>query len=304
MENPGFLKIAGMLALFCVGLNVACAEPQPQPTDSIEAALKSIKPVQPCDKGKRAKPKPVNFVNAPVPKPDLACAVLPDEVAKLSKNSEALLVDTRSQADFADYHIDGAMNIGPVDLRGKLFLSDKSLVLVGSGKAEQQLYIECNRLKAAGFKHVRVLRGGLPAWLTSGHRVVGQSSDLSQLMTLTPEELWQESQFKPNLVYITANYKALHKQIKGSIVINAEEPEAIQAKIKHHLKQANTRAIAAVILVSSRQYDTDALSLAISPVPLLVYSGTAEAYSNYLAQQPAVWAAYANGPKQPSGCRR
>jgi rhodanese-related sulfurtransferase len=299
---PILLNIAGAALWFFVGINLAYAGSQP--IDGIETILKDNNPAQPCGRDKPSKPKPVNFISVQEVKPDMDCAIMPNELAQQSHQPDTLLADTRSQSDYAGYHIDGAVNINPVQLRSKPFLSDKAVMLIGDGKSERQLYIECKRLITAGYKRVRVLRGGMLAWLSTGHVVAGQSPDPRQLGTLSPEELWQASQFKPNLIFITTGQKALHKQIKGSVFVSSEQPETIQATIKQHIRHANSRFVATVILVTGKLFNSDALSRAISPVPLLVYSGTAEAYGNHLSQQVAVWDAYAHGPKQPPGCRR
>jgi hypothetical protein len=114
--------------------------------------------------------------------------------------------------------------------------------------------------------------------------------------------LWIESRFESNLVLVAAGRKTLQKQIKGSILIPDEKPQTIQSEINKHRRQRTSAPLAAVVLVADKGTDFQTLSEAIKPVPLLVYSETAEAFERQVAQQTAVWAAQARGPKQPPRC--
>ena len=74
------------------------------------------------------------------------------------------------------------------------------------------------------------------------------------------------------------------------------------ATLQTAIKQRGKKPLAAVVLVTSAAGGTSSLAdlrQAIQPIPLLAYTGTAEAYTRQLAQQNAVWAAQARGPKKP-----
>jgi rhodanese-related sulfurtransferase len=215
-----------------------------------------------------------------------------------------VLVDTRSATDFTGFHIDGAMNISPSELRSKTFLIKKSVVLMGNGKAEREQYIDCKRLKSNGFKQVKVLHGGMPSWLASGQAVLGLAPNIAQLTRMTPSELWIESQFESNLVLVTSSQKVLQSQLKNSVLLSDENPKTIQKAIENYRKHSKSEVLAAVVLVSDKGQDFQTLIQTIKTVPLLVYYETAEAFAQYVAQQNAVWMAQARGPKQPSGCKR
>ena len=65
-------------------------------------------------------------------------------------------------------------------------------------KAERVLYEACAELKKIGFRQVRVLRGGLMAWLTYAQPIIGRPPGEDTLAQLSPAELWAESQFGAN----------------------------------------------------------------------------------------------------------
>ncbi len=275
------------------------------PATSVQDALKNIKQFDgSCSRKDAIKPKTPALVQVAEVKPDLSCAIAPKDLAHHLQSPDTVLVDTRSATDFANFHIDGAMNISPSELRSKTFLSKKSVVLMGNGKAEREQYIDCKRLKSNGFKQVKVLHGGMPSWLISGQAILGLAPNTAQLTRLTPSDLWIESQFEANLVLVTSGQKVLQNQLKDSVLLSDENPKTIQKAIEYQRKQSKSGNLAAVVLVSDKGFDFQTLSQAIKPLPLLVYYETAEAFTQYVVQQNTVWTAQARGPKQPSGCGR
>jgi rhodanese-related sulfurtransferase len=304
MANQGRWNLAGVVLLL-VWVNMTPALAQSRPATSVQEALKGIKPsASPCKRADAKPLKPPKHTQMTELTPDLSCAITPNSLAQQLKSPKLQLIDTRSAEAFNNYRIDGAMNISAAELRSKPFLSDKIPVLVGDGKAERELYIECRRLKASGFRQAKVLRGGMPAWLASEQQTAGQPPNLEPLTALTPSELWVESQFQANLIVITKDQEALHKQIPGSLLVSDTTTQTLKSALNKHRKSTKTGIPSTVILVAGNNSDYQTLSQALKPTPLLTYTGTAQAYANHLAQQSAVWAAHARRPKQPPGCRR
>ena len=232
-------------------------------------------------------------------RPDLSCAIAPAELTGLLKRPDTVMADVRPAADFAAAHIDGAMNLTAAELRTKQFLKPKTVVLIGSGKAERERYLDCARLKASGFQHTKVLRGGMPAWLSSGQAILGRTPDAANMGLLSPGELWAETRFNANLVLLTANSKGLSHEWPSATTIPDVSLAAVQAAIR---QRGNKSPLASVVLVTADgkvAASLPSLRQAIQPVPLLAYTGSADAYTRQLAQQQAVWDAQARGPKKP-----
>lgn len=282
----------------------AIAEPHmtPEVVELLKNAKLAANTCKQNQENKTSEPQKLSAVVAI--KPELPCAILPAELHRLRQSANTALVDTRTTNEYAQFHIDGAMNINASELRGKVFLQDKMLVLIGNGKSEQELYIHCKRLKSNGYKQVKVLWGGMPTWLAAGLGVLGQPPTLAELTKLTAAELWIESQFAANLTLVSNSHGALQKHLRGSLLVADEKPKIIQAAAKQHTKKSKSGALASVILVASKNTDIQAISRAIKLVPLLVYSELPEVFTDQLTQQSAVWSAHARGPKQPSGCSR
>ena len=328
------LLMLGFLAFF----NVLAQTPS---ATSLPPAFKNLQPAaSECkrqDAAPQTEPKPTKVDTV---RPDLSCAIAPTELSVLLKRPDTVLADIRPAADYAAYHINGAMNLTAPALRSKRFLKTKTVVLIGDGLVERELYADCARLKASGFKQTKVLRGGLPVWLSSGQAVLGRPPDTTKTALLGPVELWAEARFDANLMLVAANRKDLLHELPSATTI----PDVNLAAVQTAIKQRGKKPLAAVVLVASaadgqanlisvengvqglpcenpqtparqalhsncRQTPASdsiaqSASLAnlrqtLSPIPLLAYTGTAEAYTRQLAQQNAIWTALARGPKKP-----
>lgn len=248
-------------------------------------------------------PRSVSELGAATITADLSCAVSVPEVANLRNGNAAFLVDTRSPKDFEAVHIDGALNATPAEVRSKTFLRDRTLVLVGSGKAEQELYAACAELKSRGFPHVKVLRGGLPVWQALGQATVGRGSDGAVPPSLSTAELWLEAQFDANLVLVTPSRAVLRDQLPHAMPlaqVNASSIKSVLDRRRRELKNAPLSAVVLVTEGSTMGADTRrALMASMAPVPLLVYTQSAEVFMREMRQQQLSWTALAHGPKQP-----
>jgi len=286
------------LLYFCL-FTIGNALGQNPPNVSLPSALSNIQPASSeClrkDAAPTAMPKPAK---EDAVRPDLACAIAPTELSGPLKRPDTLMADVRPAADYAAFHINGAMNLTAAELRSKPYLRNKTVVLIGNGQAERELYADCARLKASGFKKPKVLRGGLPVWLSSGQAVLGRTPDATKTALLGPGELWAEARFDANLVLVSAERQGLLPELPSATAI----PDASLATLQTAIKQRGKKPLAAVVLVTSAADGTASLAnlrQAIQPIPLLAYTGTAEAYTRQLAQQNAVWTAQAHGPKKP-----
>lgn len=289
-----------------IGLLATCsAFAQTQSGAPMPEALKNIKPTASvCLREAAVSPKARAFAKMDeAARPDLSCAIAPAELSRLLKRPDTVLIDVRNATDYAAFHIEGVLNTTVSELHIKRFLRGKTVVLIGSGKAERELYTACTRLKTHGFRQVKVLHGGMPSWLSFGQAVLGRVPNAAQLARLTPSELWIESRFDANLLLVARSQEEIQRQLSSSMLIPDESPAAVQAAIERRRKQPKKAPLAAVVLVTAAGSDNETvqrLRQAIQPIPLLVYTNTADAYAHQLAQQKAVWAAQARGPKQPA----
>jgi len=270
--------------------------------NELPEALKDIKQSSGmCWREDMAKPGKSSPSPAQDLRPDLSCGITPTELAGLHDRADATLIDVRPLAERELFRIGGTLSMTASELRTKSVLRGKNLVLIGDGKAERELYAACADLKARGFARTRVLRGGMPSWLAHGGAVQGSAPDLLQSQRLSSSQLWGESQFDANLVLMTVEQQALQGRLPFALPVADASPAAVQSVIERRRKELRNAPLAAVILVTSTSTTDEVLkrlTQALRPVPLLVYTESAETYSRQFAQLKATWEAQAKGPKR------
>jgi len=297
-RRPAWIASALLLAMAPAGSQTL------RPGSALPDALKDVKPSTGiCRRDDFTAPGSAALRGAAEPRPDLACRLGVDQWARLAGEPQTTLVDVRSAPERELATLDGALPLTAAQLAGKPFLKDKTLVLLGNGKAERELYVACSTLKAQGFRDVRVLQGGMPAWLASGRPVLSRNALANEVPHLSAPELWLESHFDANLVLAVPGQARVQAALpQARVIANAGLP-AIQSALAAQRKATKNRAVAAVVLVVAPEMpaaDLLALRSALAPLPLLVYADGADAYARQMKQQQQVWTAQARGPKQPA----
>jgi rhodanese-related sulfurtransferase len=292
------------LLILLAGCVLGPALAQTAPVNRLPDALKDIKPAlgscRPDDApGKGSVSRTLTRKETA---PDLACAVSAAELSSL-KLPDTVMIDTRPASDYAQFRIDGALNLGAAELRSKTYLRKRPLVLIGDGKGERELYVACAELKRQGFKQVRVLRGGMASWLAHDQAVVGRAPSPERLIRLSAAELWRESQFEANVVLVADNRESMLADLPFSAALGQQNAETIRTALEQQRKGRGDAHFASVVLVLDAELSAEQaarLQHALRPAPVLAYAETREALNRYVATQKAIWAAQARGPKQPN----
>lgn len=95
-------------------------------------------------------------------------------VALLDNEKKPLVLDVRSRAARADGIIPGAIPAHPMEMHPTLAHHDRDaeIVIYCACPNEATAAVAANHLKAAGFKRIRPLLGGIEAWSLAGHPLV------------------------------------------------------------------------------------------------------------------------------------
>jgi rhodanese-related sulfurtransferase len=218
---------------------------------------------------------------------------------------DTVLIDVRTAADFQTFHIADAINVDASVVKSKAFWRGKQVILIGSGKSEGELYAACTELKSRGFAKVRVLRGGLAAWIAAGQSVAGHPPSLAEMIQLSAIELWQESRFVDNVVLQSAARPDMADPLAAPVVVPQTTASAIKQVLARRAIELKNAPFATLIVVAEPGLTPAAqaaLAHELMPLPALIYTDSATAYVKQMAVQEKVWTAHARGPKQPPGC--
>lgn len=233
--------------------------------------------------------------------PDLSCALGVNEASPLLDEARTRFVDIRKQDQFEAFHINGALNMDVGQLVTKSYLRDSSLVLLGDGKSERELYLACTRLKQAGFHDVHVLQGGMTAWIAQNQPILGQAPSLPQLMRLAPAELLQESHFSNNLFVIVGREAVWKGKLPAASLLVVKPGQTLAAALKQRQKVKKS-TIASLVVIGSewREVQRQVENLRIQgQVPVLIFIGTPEEYQAAITTQKEILAAKNRPPPQP-----
>lgn len=270
--------------------------------DQLPEAIRGIKPAAAVCSRDDVGVKPTAASLAPEVRPDLRCALDVPAVASLRVRSDVALIDLRPSSEFQAFHIDGALNLSRSELHAKPYWRSKTAVLVGDGRAERELYVECARLHQIGYRDVHVLHGGIPQWLAQGEPVFGRAPSFGKLARLSAEALWLEARNPDNLVVLSKEQGDLEKELPFSVVLPKTTSEAIEAIIARRRRELKDAPLTAVVLATEptiTDEQIEHLRQALLSTPLLVYAGTRKSFIRQTAVQKAVWLAHERGPKRP-----
>ncbi|HEY0065194.1 MAG TPA: rhodanese-like domain-containing protein [Telluria sp.] len=295
------MRIAGAAVLLLLAAPGQCADTPPKAADDgMPAILKGIaQATGACRVGDGG---PALHSALGGAKPDFGCGVLVATARQVLQRPEAVAIDLRPAGEFEHYHVDGAIQASLSDLTSKPYWRDKTVLLMGNGKSERELYSACATLKKT-YKEVLVLRGGVPMWLFSGASVAGRAPAPSALVRLAAPELWLETQNEGTLVVLSKSQSALEADIAFARPLPETSAAAIIEVIDKRRKANKKTPLSAIVLVAEADFSDDkivALQRSL-PAPLLVYTGGREAYKQQMKTQLAIWLAHSKGPKQ-LGC--
>ena len=210
-------------------------------------------------------------------------------------------VDVRAAADARAAPVPGALAIPLAELRTKTFLQNTPVVLIGSGRDDADLARACGELKRAGFQQVKLLRGGIRAWVGDQRPVLADAAVLQNLDLIGPGEFHRQASGAPWLVLgidlgptegTTVAMATLERIDAGGDAARALA--AISRRQSEIARMsANERPNAIVIVTSDEANATRLRDMVRSGGrgDVLILQGGVAGYQAFLAQQQSIAAA-------------
>jgi rhodanese-related sulfurtransferase len=158
------------------------------------------------------------------------------ELAILSKQNAAIIVDVRSPQEFAAFKIPGSINV-PLPLLGKFpFPAGKVAVISGSGLNDGQLLSSLTKEK------IKILRGGIRSWILSGQSIAGQLSKTRHQSGLVGFEQLARIEYQMMPMLLVAEQQANSLMPLGSLIVTTKD------RLLEKLKELETRDSPILIL--------------------------------------------------------
>lgn len=123
------------------------------------------------------------------------CLVSVAEAHRQVAQHKAMLIDIRLAEDFGRISIPGSVSMPGYALRTKVYLRDKSIILVEDGHSYGGQERLCDALRQSGYRDVRILEGGLRAWQDSAGKLTGDDEDVQALSMMRPLDFARERQY-------------------------------------------------------------------------------------------------------------
>jgi rhodanese-related sulfurtransferase len=210
-------------------------------------------------------------------------------------------IDVRAAADSRAAPIPGALAIPLVELRSKSFLQSSPIVLIGSGRDDADLAHACGELRRAEFQQVKLLRGGIRAWVSARRPVMADGGVMQNLDLIAAGDLHRQASAAPWLMLgidlplsdaLPAAMASLQQvDARNSPARALDAVRRRQAELAHLEKSAQPNAI---VLVARDDASATKLRDAVRGAGLedvLVLQGGMAGYRAFLSQQQSIAAA-------------
>ena len=207
----------------------------------------------------------------------------PETVKRFRQKQGLVLVDVRAAADRSLAGIPGAMHIPLAFLKTKTFLKGRPVVLVGSGHDSVDLLAAGRDLNAQGFK-MRVLAGGIQAWLAAQGPLTGNPAALIPKREMRPEAFYREKNIADRpVLLVTAGQDRTEEDAILPFAIRISL-ETKPADIKKKIGTASVDLPPLICTPDGRGHDRIAAKFAQAGCgPVLFLEGGLAAYRAYLA---------------------
>ncbi len=227
-------------------------------------------------------------------------------------------VDTRSKEEFEKARIPGSLHMELYSIKTKGFLKEKDIVIVDDGFRLEAPLSECMRLKKeAGFKSVRVLYGGIQAWMDAGGKIEGTNACTPAKHTFKePLLLYEERDMADWVVLDLFGEKERIKRLfpKWSVVTipSAKDRNKIEKSLKKAINSTRKKKgdLVRYLVFLNGTDAKDILSKVDGDHLVFAYEGTLSSYESFLKKQTQILKAKSEierkrekeGLRKPCGC--
>jgi hypothetical protein len=196
----------------------------------------------------------------------------------------------------------GAINLPMSEIKTKTYLTNRTLLIYGTGRADPLLDELCSDLKGRGFRNTRIISGGVMALAKANAGLaVSADVDMRSLGTLSALDLFAEVNSNDNMI-ISVSPSFSNKDVEAKqIRLDAPlTPENLISVVRKGLGRQAKDSIKRLVLVGVNRVDPAALSAVVSSPkidwPVFFYTLDSASYAGSIKGLNALWAKKAKGP--------
>lgn len=241
-------------------------------------------------------------VSEPIVRKDASCYIDAARAVELAKDPGTVSIDTRGKDDYVRLHVPEAINLPMSEIKTKAYLSSRTLLIYGSGRADPSLEETCVSLKGQGFRNAKIVAGGVLAWTKlTRDLLASQDFDIGALSELSAEELFAEVRSSDTvIVNLSRRFRSADIEPRQIVLEGPLTTESLISAL--HKKAAgvaksDVRRVVLVGVESVNPVDLNAvLSSAKIEWPVFYYAGDAARYEASVKTLNALWSKKDKGP--------
>lgn len=217
-------------------------------------------------------------------------------------NSSVLVIDTRPLIDFNKYSIENSLNMSAEGIQTKNYWKEREIYLIGGDKFDLPLLAVADRLHETGFTNVKVVAGGINAWINKGLPVIGNPPNANQLVQLSPQDIWMSRKDPTALYILDSDYEQFAKFFDHSLVLNNISVKNLNKDIQGYQNFQPKMKLSKVYLLTN---STNIDNLSISEFnryglyTVFLFNSKPIFLSNHIENIDKLLAAKELGPKKP-----
>lgn len=220
---------------------------------------------------------------------------------RMKANASFLMVDVRDKDAFDALHIPGAVHSPLHFLKTRPYLRSTPIILIDKGLSCHRLAPVCRELKSMG-ADVRLLVGGMNAWVGIGGPVTGDLTRQIDYARISPADFFHEKTISGVTVCdVSATRSDLSKKwLPDAVHLPVTKEPELKAFLKSHGKDA------AVILVSNTESDEIHAAHILKQAgftTVFVLDGGVPGYADYLTGLSLSWQPKDSRTVQVNPCR-
>ena len=229
---------------------------------------------------------------------DIVCSPINSKwviIRNRPSQENVILIDVRSSHQYGEIKISNSLNIPLYVIKTKTFLKNENILLISNGVNLAEMQVECKKLERLGFKRVKILYGGILAWVGTDGSVEGNSQTLQKLREVNYLDIYKE-RFMEDWVMVVVSKKPPPKKIFNLLpcwqIVHLSNGNNFAKSLKrffeNNIKNSAKSHRLLFVCPSNLRSEVSKIALSYNFFTFYFLFGTVEGYIDYLQLQKRI----------------